>query len=100
MMCGPFEGLAAPSDTSGPYPHHRRAMKLKWCRQLAGLEQGATRPLDGAMDVGLNMLIAIAIYIVVLLLVAWWTNRRRPSPEIGRAVQQECRDRSRMPSSA
>src|SRR5258708_32456923 len=25
---------------------------------------------------------------------------RFPAPEIGRAVQQECRDRSRMPSSA
>jgi signal transduction histidine kinase/Na+/proline symporter len=38
------------------------------------------------MDVGLNMLIAIAIYIVVLLLVAWWTNRRRPSPAMRSAA--------------
>eukprot|EP00456_Euglypha_rotunda_P010295 TRINITY_DN12563_c0_g1_i49.p2 TRINITY_DN12563_c0_g1~~TRINITY_DN12563_c0_g1_i49.p2 ORF type:complete len:143 (+),score=18.93 TRINITY_DN12563_c0_g1_i49:212-640(+) len=31
-----------------------------------------------------------------------WSRRdqRPPLPEIGRAVQQECRDRSRMPSSA
>eukprot|EP00456_Euglypha_rotunda_P086321 TRINITY_DN8747_c0_g1_i1.p2 TRINITY_DN8747_c0_g1~~TRINITY_DN8747_c0_g1_i1.p2 ORF type:complete len:152 (+),score=51.36 TRINITY_DN8747_c0_g1_i1:387-842(+) len=33
-----------------------------------------------------------------------WSGRvvtaYRPDPEIGRAVQQECRDRSRMPSSA